>query len=120
MAGLKSYVVPMSAYEHHWSGSIRSYRQISYYDKAQTSKQIQLRNAYLFQKKWNEIAGKTKNSLLLKSNWLPILSRQFELAMQAKDVTKSKVFLDLLIKDFPSASESVNCATLYQKLSSNS
>lgn len=105
LAGLKSYVVPLAGYEHHWSGSIRSYRQITYYDKAQTSKQIQMRNAYLFQKKWRAIVSKIGNSQILQTNWLPILIRQCEIALQAKDSAKAKVFVDLLIKDFPGSAQ---------------
>ena len=118
MAGLKSYVVPMAGYEHQWSGSIRSYREINYYDKAQTSKQIQLRNAYLFQKKWLEIVDKTQNQSLLKSNWLPILSKQFELAIKTKDMAKAKVFLDLLMKDFPTEWVSNKCRAQFNEVSS--
>lgn len=118
MAGLKSYVVPMTGYEHQWSGSIRSYRQIQYYDRAQTSKQIQMRNAYLFQKKWQELVDKSGNFNLLQSNWLHILTNQIGMALQAGDLSKAKIFLDMLIKDFPKSHQAGLCAAQFEELKS--
>lgn len=115
-ADLKSYAIPMDGYEHHWSGSIRSYRQIRYYDKAQTSKQIQMRNAYLFQKKWREITRQHSNMQILKSNWLNIVIYQFELAIQSKDSSKAKTFLDILTSQFPGSLESTASAVKFEQL----
>jgi hypothetical protein len=68
-AGLKSYVVPTTAYSHHWSGSIRAYREISFYDKAETAGQILLRNRRLFLNKWRGIADRDQNDQLLQSGF---------------------------------------------------
>jgi len=52
--GLKSYVIPTTEYEHHWSGSIKSYREIKYFNKQETAENILNRNKFLFWEKWNE------------------------------------------------------------------
>jgi GT2 family glycosyltransferase len=51
-AGLKNYIVPTSDYDHHWSGSIRALREITFFEKAETAGDILLRNRRLFLNKW--------------------------------------------------------------------
>ncbi len=55
LAGLKSYVVPSTAYNHIWGGSIGSYKVIQYLDKAESARDILNRNAEIFTKKWMKI-----------------------------------------------------------------
>ena len=69
-AGLKSYVVPTSAYAHHWSGSIRALREINFYEKAETAGDILLRNRRLFLNKWRGIASRENNRQLLESGFV--------------------------------------------------
>lgn len=69
-AGLKSWVVPCSGYEHEWSGSIRALRTIKYLDKEETAGQILERNKKAFLEKWTKFDEKNKkseNGTLLKS-----------------------------------------------------
>jgi tetratricopeptide (TPR) repeat protein len=66
-AGLKSYVVPTTAYTHHWSGSIAARREIGYMGQSETPQDILLRNRLLFLAKWREIAGKQDADALLES-----------------------------------------------------
>jgi GT2 family glycosyltransferase len=54
-AGLKSYVVPTTAYCHHWSGSIAARREIECMGRSETPQGILLRNRQLFLTKWLEI-----------------------------------------------------------------
>ncbi len=68
-AGLKSYIVPATAYDHHWSGSIRALREIRFYEKAETAGEVLLRNRRLFLNKWRGIAGRTDNVQLLESGF---------------------------------------------------
>lgn len=74
-AGLKNYIVPTSAYDHHWSGSIRALREIVFYEKSETAGDILLRNRQLFLNKWRGIADKENNGRLLESGFLEYVMR---------------------------------------------
>jgi len=69
-AGLRSYIIPTTAYDHEWSGSIRSMKKINFYDKSETPKEIHERNRELFWKKWRKIGKEEDNDLLLVSLWI--------------------------------------------------
>lgn len=69
-AGLKNYIVPTSAYDHHWSGTIRALREINYYEKAETAGEILLRNRRMFLNKWRGIADRENNRQLLESGFI--------------------------------------------------
>jgi hypothetical protein len=68
-AGLKSYIVPTAAYDHHWSGTIRALREISFYEKSETAGEIILRNRRLFLNKWRGITSRENNRQLLESGF---------------------------------------------------
>ncbi len=69
LAGLKNYIVPTTAYDHHWSGSIRALREISFYEKAETAGEILLRNRRLFLNKWHGISSREKSLALFESGF---------------------------------------------------
>ncbi|NTV49886.1 MAG: glycosyltransferase [Geobacteraceae bacterium] len=69
-AGLKNYIVPTSAYDHHWSGTIRALREINFYEKAETAGEIMMRNRRLFLTKWRGITCRENNRQLLESGFL--------------------------------------------------
>lgn len=69
-SGLKNYIVPTAAYEHHWSGTIRALRSISFYEKNETAGEILFRNRRMFLNKWRSIAGRENNYRLLDSGFL--------------------------------------------------
>lgn len=69
-AGLKNYIVPTTAYGHHWSGTIRALREITFYEKAETAGEILSRNRRMFLNKWRGIAGRENNQHLLDSGFL--------------------------------------------------
>lgn len=68
-AGLKSYVIPTTGYDHHWSGTIRALREIGYYEKSETAGEILLRNRMMFLNKWRGIADRTNDPKLLESGF---------------------------------------------------
>jgi GT2 family glycosyltransferase len=68
-AGLKSYVVPTTAYDHHWSGTIRALREIAFYERAETAGEILQRNRLLFLNKWRAIARRESCGQLLESSY---------------------------------------------------
>ncbi|KAB0667289.1 glycosyltransferase [Oryzomonas japonica] len=68
-AGLESYIVPTTAYDHHWSGTIRALREISFYERAETAGEILVRNRKVFLNKWRGIAGRAGNQRLFESRF---------------------------------------------------
>ena len=113
-AGLKSYVVPLKDYEHQWSGSINSYRHIEYYDRAQTAKQIQMRNAALFQEKWRESSWVKNNPQFLRSLWFVILVQQLNTALAHGHRENAKNYLERLEQQFPQEPELVDYQAKFQ------
>lgn len=75
-AGLKNYIVPTSAYNHHWSGSIRALREINFYEKAETAGEILVRNRRLFLNKWRAITGRENSRQLMESGFLRYATNQ--------------------------------------------
>ncbi len=68
-AGLKSYIIPVTAYDHHWSGTIAALREIEYYANADTAGTILKRNRGYFLAKWRSIAEKERLPFLLESGF---------------------------------------------------
>jgi hypothetical protein len=78
-AGLKSYVVPTTNYDHHWSGTIRALREIEFYEKSEQSGEILLKNRRLFLNKWHAIASRCGNhTKLLESGFMDYVADQAE------------------------------------------
>lgn len=75
-AGLKSYIVPTTDYDHHWSGTIRALREIGYYEKAETAGEILLRNRRTFLNKWRGITSRGDTVKLLESGFFEYVSSQ--------------------------------------------
>ncbi len=73
-AGLINYIVPTIAYDHHWSGTIRALREISYYERAETAGKILSRNRQMFHNKWHGITNRENNRQLLVSGYFSFVS----------------------------------------------
>ncbi len=84
-AGLKSYIIPVTEYEHHWSGSIRAYREIEYYNKKETAGQILERNKKLFFKKWNDYGEKNGKDILI-SEWKKLAFEKGEQLIESNNL----------------------------------
>lgn len=69
LSGLACYVVPTTAYDHHWSGSIRALREISSFGRSETAGEILQRNRCLFMNKWRYLAETKNRPDLLESSW---------------------------------------------------
>jgi GT2 family glycosyltransferase len=63
-AGLKSYAVPVNDFDHEWSGSIRAYNKINFYDESMTPSEILINNKIKFTNKWNEISKSMPKTFL--------------------------------------------------------
>ncbi|MFZ4855261.1 MAG: glycosyltransferase family protein [Desulfuromonadaceae bacterium] len=100
--GLKCYIVPTEAYDHHWSGTIRALRTIPYLGREEEIGDILKRNRQLFLAKWRSIARKEQNPQLLESGWKRYMLTFVRKCMatgryaQAKEAIQqlSKVYLD--------------------------
>lgn len=57
--GLACWVVPTTAYTHHWSGSIAARREIGCMGRSETAADILRRNRILFLAKWQQYATAT-------------------------------------------------------------
>lgn len=72
--GWKCYVIPTTAFDHEWSGSIRALRTIRYMRREETTHDILERNRVLFKQKWEHIAEETPVPGLLQTLW-PVYGR---------------------------------------------
>jgi len=72
--GWKCYVVPTTAFDHEWSGSIRALHSIRYMRREETPGQILERNRALFRQKWERIARESETPGLLRTLW-PLYGR---------------------------------------------
>lgn len=96
-AGLKSYIVPTTAYDHHWSGSIRALSEIRYYEKAETAEEILSRNRKLFLNKWRGIAGRTNDQKLLESGFSAYVIGHVRALVADGLLSKAQKWLDAVI-----------------------
>lgn len=100
-AGYKSYVVPTSAYEHHWSGTIRALRTIPYLGREETAGEILHRNRELFQTKWRGIVRRENLPDLLQSGWREYALTVMQELISAADYARSAEIGDRLQAYYP-------------------
>lgn len=97
--GLKSYIVPTTAYDHHWSGTIRALRRIPYMGHDETAGAILLRNRELFLAKWRWIAHERQRPDLLEGGWKRYMGRVVrELLAAGRHEQARNAVQELLIK----------------------
>lgn len=94
MAGLKNYIVPTSAYDHHWSGSIRALREISFYEKAETAGEIMLRNRLLFLNKWRGICTRENKRQLLEGGFLQYALNHSQILVDEGRISEAQKWLE--------------------------
>lgn len=99
--GLKSYVVPTTAYDHHWSGTIRALRSIHYMGHEDTAEGILSRNREFFLAKWRQIARTTRRPELLDSGWKRYLVQQVRRLLAEGDSQQANDCLRRLQLDYP-------------------
>ena len=104
-AGLKCYVVPTTAYAHHWSGTIRALNTIPYYDREETASDILTRNRMLFLFKWRGIIRREKADWLLESGWRRYGLEVAGKLLQAGEYSNTTDLLEKLEYDFPEDGE---------------
>lgn len=99
-AGLKSYIVPTMAYDHHWSGTIRALRTIPYMGHDESAGDVQLRNRQLFLAKWRHVARESGSPALLESLWKDSLMQQCGLALSDGNINAAKEAAEKLNRYF--------------------
>lgn len=107
-AGLKCYIVPTTAYDHHWSGTIAALRTIGYLGREETAGEILMRNRQLFLAKWRAIAGNEQNPELLESGWkkfcLGMVKEMLAMGRQQQAAEAAQALLAQFPEDFAVAS----------------
>jgi GT2 family glycosyltransferase len=103
-AGLKSYVVPVGDYDHEWSGSIRAYKQIKFYDQELTPQEIAAQNKIKFTEKWREIS-KTLPKHFLQSGLKKFALAQVDQKIQDGDMSAALEILLNIKREFGEDSE---------------
>ncbi len=103
-AGLKCYIVPTEAYDHHWSGTIRALRTIPYLGREEEAGAVLKRNRQLFLAKWRAIARKEQKPELLESGWkrylLATVRELLATGRQAEALEKMRSLFELYPHDF--------------------
>ena len=103
-AGLKSWVVPCTGYEHEWSGSIRALRTIKYLDKEETAGQILERNKKTFLEKWEKVDEENKkngNQTFLKSLLFDNLIEHGDKLLEENKIEEAKNIFYTLNNEYP-------------------
>ena len=101
-AGLKSYIIPVTDYNHEWSGSIRALKTIKYLDKEETAGDILNRNRTIFLNKWNElIQSRPEEKDILISNWWEIMLNNADLFIQRNEKEKALDIYNKIIEQYP-------------------
>ena len=116
-SGLKSYIVPTTAYDHHWSGSIRALSEIRYYDKTETAEEILNRNRKLFLSKWRGIAGRTNDQRLLESGFSAYVIGQVRVLVADGLLSEARKWLDGVVMNCQGHTELPALKQLQQMLS---
>lgn len=101
LAGLACYVVPTTAYDHHWSGSIRALREISSFGRSETAGEILQRNRRLFLHKWQYIAASKNRPDLLESSWREFGPAYALRLMQQRDYAVAETVIKSLQIHYP-------------------
>lgn len=96
MNNLRSYVVPTTAYEHEWSGSIRSMKTVKFFDKEETLRGILDRNTISFHEIWNKRLAES-DPQLKESLWLQYAMNNGEKALEIGEIkTAEKIFKNII------------------------
>ncbi|RQW83145.1 MAG: glycosyltransferase [Geobacter sp.] len=100
-AGLKSYIIPVTAYDHHWSGTISALREIEYYSNADSAGTILKRNRGYFLAKWRYTAEIERLPSLLESGFRGYGTGFARTLLLAGKISDADEVLARLERDFP-------------------
>lgn len=100
-AGLKSYIIPTDAYDHHWSGTIRALRTIPYMGKEETATDILLHNRQILLAKWRTIVREEHRAALLESGWKRYMLTVVKNHLSTGNHIEARQAIESLTLDFP-------------------
>jgi GT2 family glycosyltransferase/preprotein translocase subunit Sec61beta len=95
-AGLKAYIVPTDGYDHQWSGSIKTYREIKFYDQSISPGEIQKANAEKFRKKWLSMIRRNSS---LTSGWKTFALNAIEIFISRGQISTARNLLNKLLEE---------------------
>ncbi len=106
-ANLFSYIIPVTEYDHEWSGSIKALRTIKYMNKEETPKQILARNKKLFLNKWKGLLNKNGfDESIIESYWAKLTIEKGNEYINQRDFNKAERIFNELLNLFPNNKES--------------
>lgn len=100
-SGLKSYIVPTAAYDHHWSGTIRALRMIPFLGREESATDILLRNRQYFLAKWRAAARQEQRPELLESGWKRYMLRTVREQMASGRQIQALEAIQSLQQEYP-------------------
>lgn len=106
-ADLKSYVVPVTKFEHEWSGSIRALRTIKYLNKEETAGEILTRNRELFRNKWNLINSLEGSRDFTVSLWRDLIFKNASRLKQRLNYSEAESLLKSILEIYPDDPETL-------------
>jgi glycosyltransferase involved in cell wall biosynthesis len=111
-AGLACWIVPTTAYDHHWSGTIRALRTIPYMGREETAGEVLERNKQQFLRKWSAGAGQTISG----SRYKEYLHQQMQEEIEQGQPDRAEQYLELLVNAYPDDEEIRSVARYMQLL----
>jgi len=100
-AGLMNYIVPTTAYDHHWGGTIQALRTIPYLGTEHSAGDILSRNSQLFLAKWRTISQRENSAVILESGWKDYLSNCMRASLDTGNHGLTSSLAGLYARDFP-------------------
>lgn len=100
--GLKLYIVPTDGYDHKWSGSIKTYHEIKFYDQSISPKDIQRLNAEKFRAKW---LGRIAQESKLLSLWKYFALNSVERFIVSSQNNRARNVIDALLNSYKNDKE---------------
>ncbi len=100
LAGFAAYIVPVTAYDHTWSGSISSYEKIKFYDEEKTPQEIHRSNKDKFLKKWRGVQYTLDDPKFLVSYWVDGMLNEVNEVIN-NDASSASNYFSEIIEQYP-------------------
>lgn len=98
--GMNCWVVPTTAYMHHWSGSIAARREIDCMGRSETAADILQRNRILFLTKWQREAARSGKNVF-DSNVMSYLVTVVPQLLAADHAPQARALAESLVPHLP-------------------
>jgi glycosyltransferase involved in cell wall biosynthesis len=105
--GYKSYVVPLTGYDHEWGGSIRALSSIECMGRSEQRDEILKRNRVLFLSKWRRLIENEQRYDLMESGWRLYGPDYCRLQLKQGNMNEALRAIDLLYSEYPDEPSSI-------------